>query len=119
MHAQCCNEFCDIGFHGELFGAVWVVSFPSVEDFLNAVMDLVGSKHFGGVMFIGQGNHLANGCDSTTNHANSDLAFVAVVSSSNLACKSCDCVDSVVKGSVLKVRVQSQRFDVGAPMFPM
>jgi hypothetical protein len=107
MHAQCCNEFWDVGFHRELFGAVWVLSFSSVEDFLNAVMELVRSKHFGGVMFIGQSNCLANGCDSATNRASSDLAFVAVVSSSNLACKSCDCVDSAVKGSVLKVRVQS------------
>ena len=83
-------------------------------------MEFVRSKDFGGIVLAGQGNHIANGCDSRTDRRSYlDLAFFAVIAPMDPAGKAGECSDSVSKGGALKVRLHSQRLDIGAPMLPV
>ena len=79
-------------------------------------MESVQSHAFGRVVLVGQGDHLANGCDSQTDCSNLDLGFVSVVIPLDYAGKAGDCPDSVSEGGALKVRLQSQRLDIMAPV---
>ena len=82
-------------------------------------MESVQSKNCVRVVLVGEGDRPSNGCDSRTEHSNSDLVPIAVVTPWYSAGKAGECPDSVSKGGDLKVRFQSQRLDIGAPELPV